>query len=113
MTQDEVIFMAHAGQLNAAGGVTGACPLCSEPMDDEPTLVHARRAVHASCAAGVIASARRSAGHEPIRGVSGVVCGICHRSFRHADQVVLVGREGCKAALHVRACRRVRAKEKA
>jgi hypothetical protein len=111
VTEAEVLELAlHGATRTIPETGSGVCALCGEGVQGELALLDPFSGrprpgvVHASCAAPVLARAHAAAGREPLRHVSGVACGVCRRSFRYNDQVVVVGREGCKTALHVRRC---------
>ena len=109
MTTDELMRIAASGVVVRPPHDAGTgCELCDADLGSQVAISSAYGAVHARCAAPVIAEAIRSSGRDVIRHVTGVVCAICRRSFRYQDAVVLVGREGSKSALHVRGCERGR-----
>ena len=112
MRLEEVMRIANAGVVQHLGelDVPSVFQLCCETTDGDTVIASAYGTVHARCAAPMIAEAIRSSGREVHRHVTGVVCAICRRSFRYADAVVLVGREGSKSALHVRGCERPHAR---
>jgi hypothetical protein len=116
LTEGEVLELAlHGATVTADERTPGVCGLCGGEVHGELLLCDPWAGckvgqVHASCAAPVLARAHKAAGREPMRRVSGIVCGICKHSFRELDQVVVMGRDGSKTAVHVRRCTRQRVK---